>query len=219
MKKIIIVLSLFAFLLSPVYAQTPQAGLTAEAKTALIVKLKAKLADLMNQLDLLKAQLSQQQHAEDFTRPIEAPSPTNLRRLVAMCSLSEDLTNLCTADDFVTGYFTNIPFRTLMDILMKKAEQKLAEQKTQNELAQQRYLLYLQTINQPAIPPTSRHEVYSLPVYSGGLKQLETPRLNSPIRWTIQWTGDGGGFITTNGSTDPINTTHFQCITGKCFSL
>ncbi|MFH1170385.1 MAG: hypothetical protein V1704_02405 [Candidatus Vogelbacteria bacterium] len=61
MKKIIIVLFLFTLLLSPVYAQIPQVGLTAEAKIALIVKLEAKLSDLMNQLILLKAQLPQQQ--------------------------------------------------------------------------------------------------------------------------------------------------------------
>ncbi len=53
MKKIIIILSLFAFLLPPVYAQVPQTNLTAEAKTALIAELKIKVADLMNQLALL----------------------------------------------------------------------------------------------------------------------------------------------------------------------
>ena len=212
---------LSVFLLVPVYAQVPQANLTIEAKTALIAELKAKLVDLMNQLALLKAQRSQQQTNQqnvDFIRPAEAPSPANLTRLMTICSLSEDLTNLCTAHDFVIGYFTNIPFRTFMDELMKRAEKKLAEQQTQNELAQQRYLLYLQTINQPIISPTTRYEVYSLPVYFNRLK-IETPQLISPIKWMIQWTGDGGGFITTHGNTGPINTTHFQCLTGRCFSL
>lgn len=149
----------------------------------------------------------------DFTRPAEAPSTKQLRRLMAMCSLSDDLVTICNTPAFIDGYFTNMTFRTLVDDLLIKAEQKLAEQKAQNELAQQRYLLYLQTINQPAISPTTRYETYSLPVYSGGLK-LESPKLNTPIKWNIQWTGGGGGFIESSSGT-----TYFQCITGRCFSL
>ena len=61
MKKLITVLFVFAFLLSSAYAQTSQVSLTTEAKTALIVKLKARLDDLMNQLILLKTRISQQQ--------------------------------------------------------------------------------------------------------------------------------------------------------------
>ncbi|HEY4479281.1 MAG TPA: DUF5667 domain-containing protein [Candidatus Paceibacterota bacterium] len=153
---------------------------------------------------------------EDFTRPAVAPSPTQLRRLMAMCSLSDELAATCNTQTFISGYFTNITFRTLVDELLIRAEQKLAEQKVQNELAQQRYLLYLQTINQPAIAPTTRYETYSLPVYSGGLK-LESPQLNTPIKWNVQWTGGGAGFIQDSSG----NTTNFQCdsLLGRCFSL
>jgi len=150
----------------------------------------------------------------DFTRPAEAPSSTQLRRLMAMCNLSDELATTCSNQTFISSYFTNITFRTVIDKLLITAEQKLADQKVQNELAQQRYLLYVQTINQPAIPPTTRYETYSLPLYSGGLK-LESPQISAPIRWEIQWTGDGGGSITNTSG----NITQFQCITGKCFSI
>jgi hypothetical protein len=153
----------------------------------------------------------------DFTRPAEAPSIDQLKKLVAMCNLSEDLTKICNSETFITGYFTNITFRFLVDDLAKDSEEKLAKQQAESELARQRYLLYLQTISQPIIINNYNHyETYSLPVYSGGLK-IESPQLNSPLGWSVQWVGGGGGIITNSSG----KTTNFQCdkLLGKCFSL
>ena len=151
---------------------------------------------------------------QDFTRPAGAPSSAQLRRLMAMCSLSEKIATACNSPIFIKGYFTDIEFRTLIDDLAIKTAQTLAEQKAQNELAQQRYLLYLQTIKQPTIQPLPRSETYSLPLYSGSLK-LEPPQVNSPRKWEIQWTGGGAGFIKDYSSGTQTN---FLCDSNRCFN-
>jgi hypothetical protein len=170
-------------------------------------------ADLRTTIDNLTEYQKKSLAAQEvFIRPDGAPSLEQLRRLMWMCGYTEDLAKFCDTDGYLKDYFTSIPFRTLIDELIIRAQQELEEQQAQNELARQRYLQYLQYTSYvpPSIPP--RIETYSLP--AGGL-EIDTPQFQINRRWEVQWTGGGRGFVTdTSGET-----TYFQCLADKCFSL
>jgi len=91
--------------------------------------------------------------------------------------------------------------------------------KLQSELERELYSSYSQIINQPSMSPPTYYETYEqleLPEYSSDIT-IKTPSAVSPIKWNVQWTGGGAGFIQNSSG----RTTNFQCdsLLGRCFSL
>lgn len=154
----------------------------------------------------------------DFNRPPEAPSIEQMRRLVAMCNLNEELAKNCGTNTFISGYMTSSAFRILIDDLANQAIAFITAQQAKDDLNRERYSLYMQTINQPPISSAAHYESYSIPVYSGGLLEKYPALMTTPIKWDISWTGGGAGTVV-QYSGGVRTQTQFQCVSGRCFSL
>ncbi len=154
---------------------------------------------------------------KDFTRPAAFPSPEEIRKLMVLCNLDPSIMEkLCRNDQLMNSFFMNIAdTRKLIVVVATDIEKKIADRKTQSDLDLQRYQLYRSVVSQPIIFPPTHVETYSMPTFVPMYqpKPFVDP---SPAHWKVQWTGNGGGFISNSSG----KSTHFQCDPGSnsCFS-